>query len=67
VKGATLCSGMYDLKPVRLSKRSDYVNSPTPSKTLSTQRHQIASIAGDGAARHLETPGFSARAEFAPL
>ncbi len=25
LKGATLCSGMYDLKPVRLSKRSDYV------------------------------------------
>jgi arylformamidase len=25
VKGALLCSGMYELKPVRLSKRSDYV------------------------------------------
>ncbi len=25
VKGAMLCSGMYDLKPVRLSKRSEYV------------------------------------------
>lgn len=25
VKGAVLCSGMYDLKPVRLSKRSEYV------------------------------------------
>jgi arylformamidase len=25
VKGALLCSGMYDLKPVRLSKRSEYV------------------------------------------
>jgi arylformamidase len=25
VKGALLCSGMYDLKPVRLSKRSQYV------------------------------------------
>jgi len=26
LKGATLSSGMYDLKPVRLSKRSKYVN-----------------------------------------
>ncbi|MGB3744571.1 MAG: alpha/beta hydrolase [Xanthobacteraceae bacterium] len=26
IKGATLSSGMYDLKPVRLSKRSQYVN-----------------------------------------
>src|SRR5262249_24593926 len=25
LKGVTLCSGMYDLKPVRLSKRSEYV------------------------------------------
>jgi arylformamidase len=25
VKGALLCSGMYDLEPVRLSKRSEYV------------------------------------------
>jgi arylformamidase len=25
IKGAMLCSGMYDLKPVRLSKRSQYV------------------------------------------
>jgi arylformamidase len=25
LKGALLCSGMYDLKPVRLSKRSEYV------------------------------------------
>src|SRR5262249_25530967 len=26
LKGAALSSGMYDLKPVRLSKRSEYVN-----------------------------------------
>ncbi len=26
IKGATLCSGMYDLAPVRLSARSQYVN-----------------------------------------
>ena len=39
VKGALLCSGMYDLKPVRLSKRSDYVafNDESEEK-LSSQR-----------------------------
>ena len=26
VKGGMVCSGMYDLRPVRLSKRSDYVD-----------------------------------------
>jgi arylformamidase len=40
VKGATLCSGMYDLKPVRLSKRSDYVRfTDSVEDALSTQRH----------------------------
>ncbi len=40
VKGATLCSGMYDLKPVRLSKRSDYVNfTDAVEDALSAQRH----------------------------
>lgn len=40
VKGATLCSGMYDLKPARLSKRSDYVKfTDATEDTLSTQRH----------------------------
>jgi len=40
VKGATLCSGMYDLKPVRLSKRSDYVKfTDAVEDALSTQRH----------------------------
>jgi arylformamidase len=40
VKGATLCSGMYDLKPVRLSKRSDYVKfTDATEDALSTQRH----------------------------
>jgi arylformamidase len=40
VKGATLCSGMYDLKPVRLSKRSDYVKfTDATEEALSTQRH----------------------------
>jgi arylformamidase len=40
VKGATLCSGMYDLKPVRLSKRSEYVKfTDTTEEALSIQRH----------------------------
>ena len=26
IKGAVLCSGMYDLEPVRLSARSNYVS-----------------------------------------
>ena len=40
VKGALLCSGMYELKPVRLSKRSDYVAFTDESEDkLSSQRH----------------------------
>jgi arylformamidase len=40
VKGALLSSGMYDLKPVRLSKRSSYVKfTDEMEHTLSTQRH----------------------------
>jgi arylformamidase len=40
VKGALLCSGMYELKPVRLSKRSDYVAFTDASEDqLSSQRH----------------------------
>jgi arylformamidase len=40
VKGAALCSGMYDLKPARLSKRSEYVKfTDTVEDALSTQRH----------------------------
>ncbi len=40
VKGASLCSGMYDLKPARLSKRSDYVKfTDATEDALSTQRH----------------------------
>ena len=39
VKGALLCSGMYDLKPVRLSKRSEYVAFTDESEEkLSSQR-----------------------------
>ena len=40
VKGALVCSGMYDLKPVRLSKRSEYVAFTDDSEEkLSSQRH----------------------------
>jgi arylformamidase len=40
LKGATLSSGMYDLKPVRLSKRSQYVNfSDAMENELSAIRH----------------------------
>jgi arylformamidase len=40
LKGALLSSGMYDLKPVRLSKRSKYVNfTDEVEEALSSQRH----------------------------
>jgi arylformamidase len=40
VKGAVLMSGMYDLKPVRLSKRSEYVKfTDEIEEALSSQRH----------------------------
>ncbi len=40
VKGALLISGMYDLKPVRLSKRSEYVKfTDEIEQALSAQRH----------------------------
>ena len=40
VKGALLGSGMFDLRPVRLSKRSDYVNfTDEMEEALSPQRH----------------------------
>jgi arylformamidase len=40
VKGALLASGMYDLKPVRLSKRGAYVKfTDTMEEQLSAQRH----------------------------
>lgn len=40
IKGALLISGMYDLKAVRLSKRSKYVNfDDQTEETLSSQRH----------------------------
>jgi len=40
LKGAVLCSGMYDLKPVRMSARSNYVAfTDQVEQALSTQRH----------------------------
>jgi arylformamidase len=40
VKGGLLCSGMYDLKPVRLSARSSYLKlTDEVEHKLSTQRH----------------------------
>jgi arylformamidase len=40
LKGAVLSSGMYDLKPVRLSKRSKYVMfTDEMEEALSAQRH----------------------------
>src|SRR5262249_50093355 len=40
IKGALCCSGMYDLKPVRLSARSNYVKfTDEIEHALSTQRH----------------------------
>ena len=40
IKGALLISGMYDLKAVRLSKRSEYVNfTDEIEQALSSQRH----------------------------
>jgi arylformamidase len=40
IKGALLCSGMYDLKPVRLSARSRYVKfTDEMEHALSAQRH----------------------------
>ena len=40
VKGALCCSGMYDLKPVRLSVRSSYIKfTDEMEQALSSQRH----------------------------
>jgi len=60
IKGATLCSGMYDLKPVRLSKRGDYVRfTDEIEAALSTQRH-LDRLATPLTVLHgtLETPEF---------
>lgn len=60
IKGAVLISGMFDLKPVRLSSRSNYVVfTDEVEQALSTQRHldkldtPVALVYGDQ-----ETPEF---------
>ena len=68
VKGALLCSGMYDLKPIRLSARSSYVTiTDEIEDELSAMRHLEAIvpplIVGYGT---LETPEFQRQSkEFA--
>jgi arylformamidase len=60
IKGAVLSSGMYDLKPVRLSARSKYVHfTDEMEERLSTQRH-LARIATPLVLAHgtYETPEF---------
>jgi len=64
LKGALLASGMYDLKPVRLSKRSKYVNFTDESEQeLSAQRHidrlHCPIVVAHGT---LETPEFQRQA-----
>jgi len=60
IKGGLLCSGMYDLKPARLSARSSYVKfTDRMEDALSTQRHleflNTPIIVAHG---NLETPDF---------
>jgi arylformamidase len=60
VKGAVLSSGIYDLKPVRLSARSKYVKfTDEMEESLSTQRH-LARITTPLVLAHgtYETPEF---------
>jgi arylformamidase len=60
IKGAVLGSGMYDLKPVRLSKRGNYVKfTDEMEEALSAQRH-IENIHTPLVLAHgtLETPEF---------
>jgi arylformamidase len=64
VKGALLCSGMYDLKPVRLSARSNYVKfTDEIEQELSALRHldrvSCPLIVGYGTC---ETPEFQRQA-----
>jgi arylformamidase len=64
VKGGLCCSGMYDLKPVRLSARSRYVNfSDEMEEALSSQRHldrlNAPLVVAHGT---LETPEFQRQA-----
>src|SRR5712664_1369661 len=63
IKGAVLSSGLYDLKAVRLSARSKYVNiTDEIEEALSTQRH-LAKIRTPLVLAHgtYETPEFQRR------
>jgi arylformamidase len=64
IKGALLSSGMYDLKPVRLSVRSDYVKFTDETEhALSPQRHlQRIGCPVTVAYGTLETPEFKRQA-----
>jgi arylformamidase len=68
IKGAVLSSGMYELEPVRRSKRSDYVRfTDDVVEALSAQRH-LARITCPVTVLHgtCETPEFQRQArEFA--
>jgi arylformamidase len=60
IKGAVLCSGMYDLKPVRMSARSSYVKfTDEMEQALSTHRY-LDKITTPVVLAHgtLETPEF---------
>ena len=60
LKGGLCCSGMYDLKPVRLSARSNYVKfTDEMEHALSTQRH-LARLSAPVIVAYgtLETPEF---------
>lgn len=60
VKGGLCCSGMYDLYPVSLSARSNYVKfTPDVIEALSSQRH-LDTLAAPVIVAHgtLETPEF---------
>jgi arylformamidase len=64
VKGGLCCSGMYDLKPVRLSARSSYVKfTDEMEQALSSQRHLDRLNAPLSVAYgSLETPEFQRQA-----
>jgi arylformamidase len=64
VKGVLCCSGMYDLRPVRLSARSSYVKfSDEGEQALSSQRHlNLINAPVLVAYGTLETPEFQRQA-----
>ena len=62
VKGALLCSGMYDLKPVRLSKRSEYVafTDQSGGGAVVDPPSRPAQLPADRRARHVRDAGVPA-------